>query len=132
MNYSNLEEMKLGDLTSMRKDFSQRKKEIESGELKSIKTTLDELDRTITRKMQDIGLRQVQDASGKATFYLTDEIVPKVLDWDSVYPYVAKNGYWHLFYRKLTAKAFREIIEHGEEVPGTEAEVVTRLKMQST
>ena len=108
-----------------------QKKAIESGELKSIKNTLDEMERVITRKMHDLGVRQMVDEDDTATFSLSEQVVPKIDDWDKIYPYIAENGYWHLLYRKLTATAYREIIEAGQEVPGVEPEVVTRLSMRT-
>jgi len=124
-------ELPLGQLLSLRAGLYRRKKEIESGELTSIKSELDDCDGAIIRKMQDAGLRQAQDESGTATFHVTDEVVPKISDFDALYDYIAKNGYWQLLYRKITARAYREIIEAGETVPGTDPEVVTRLRMRS-
>ena len=125
------EDMQLGQLLTARKSLYDRKKAIESGELAEIKQDLTDADRIISRKMQDLGLRQLQDEGGKATFYISDEIVPKINDWDQLYRYVKDNDYFHLFYRKLTATAYRELISHGEDIPGVEPEVVTRLKMRS-
>lgn len=125
------ETLSLGDLLSAYKAAKDRKKAIESGELAEVKAFLEQAEVLITRKMRDNGLRQVQDEGGQATFSLTDEIVPKISDWDKIYPYIAENGYWHLLYRKLTARAYRELIEAGYQVPGTDPEVLTRLRMRS-
>jgi hypothetical protein len=129
--FDSFDEMQLGDLLVARRETYAEKKQIETGPLAEKKETLAVMDRVIVRKMQDLGLRQLQDESGKATFHVTDEIVPKITDFDALYPYIAKNGYWQLLYRKVTASAWREIIQSGEEVPGTEPETVTRLRMRS-
>jgi hypothetical protein len=128
---TNIETMPVGQLLKSYKDLKDQKKAIESGELKSIKNTLDEMERVITRKMHDLGVRQMVDEDDTATFSLSEQVVPKIDDWDKIYPYIAENGYWHLLYRKLTATAYREIIEAGQEVPGVEPEVVTRLSMRT-
>jgi hypothetical protein len=128
---TNIETMPVGQLLKTYKNLKDQKKAIESGELKSIKNTLDEMERVITRKMHDLGVRQMVDEDDTATFSLSEQVVPKIDDWDKIYPYIAENGYWHLLYRKLTATAYREIIEAGQEVPGVEPEVVTRLSMRT-
>ncbi len=129
--FDSFDDMQLGDLLVARRETYAEKKEIEKGPLAEKKQTLDAMDAVIVSKMQDLGLRQLQDASGKATFHVTDEIVPKIIDFDALYPYIAKNGYWQLLYRKVTASAWREIIQAGEEVPGTEPQVITRLRMRT-
>ena len=128
---TNIKTMPVGQLLKTYKNLKDQKKAIESGELKSIKNTLDEMERVITRKMHDLGVRQMVDEDDTATFSLSEQVVPKIDDWDKIYPYIAENGYWHLLYRKLTATAYREIIEAGQEVPGVEPEVVTRLSMRT-
>jgi hypothetical protein len=128
---TNIETMPVGQLLKTYKNLKDQKKAIESGELKSIKNTLDEMERVITRKMHDLGVRQMVDEDDTATFSLSEQVVPKIDDWDKIYPYIAENGYWHLLYRKLPATAYREIIEAGQEVPGVEPEVVTRLSMRT-
>ena len=126
-----IEEATIGQLLQDYKHLKDRKRAIESGELKAIKASLTDMERVITRKMSDLGVRQMVDEDNTATFSLSEEIVPKVDDWDSLYNYISANGYWHLLYRKITARAYREIIQSGEDVPGCESEVVTRLSMRS-
>ncbi len=126
-----LEFMPLDDLMTERKDMFDRKKQIEEGELKAINKTLKAIDGYIIRRMQDQGLRQIQGNDGRATFSVSEEIVPEVTDWDALYAYISQHSYFHLLYRKVTARAYRELIENEEDVPGTEQKKRTTLRMRS-
>ena len=128
---SEYEFMPLDDLLSQRKDLYDEKKSIEEGELKKINKDLKSLDGFIIRRMQDNGIQQCRANDGRATFYISEEVVPEIVDWDSLYTFIAENNYFHLLYRKVTARSFRELIENGIEVPGAEPKKRTTLRMRS-
>lgn len=51
-------------------------------------------------------------ASGtKASASLSYPVVAEVTDWDAVYAFIKKTGYWHLLGRSVSAPAFRELYE---------------------
>ena len=81
--------------------------------------------------MQDNGIQQCRGNDGRATFSISEEVVPEIVDWDSLYTFIAENNYFHLLYRKVTARSFRELIENGVEVPGAEPKKRTTLRMRS-
>lgn len=60
--------------------------------------------------------------SGKlATCSITMATVPTVTDWDKVYAYIKKTGFWHLLQRRMSDAAWRELFEKaGKPLPGTE------------
>lgn len=128
---SEYEFMPLDDLLSQRKDLYDEKKSIEEGELKKINKDLKSLDGFIIRRMQDNGIQQCRGNDGRATFSISEEVVPEIVDWDSLYTFIAENNYFHLLYRKVTARSFRELIENGIEVPGAEPKKRTTLRMRS-
>ena len=128
---SEYEFMPLDDLLSQRKDLYDEKKSIEEGELKKINKDLKSLDGFIIRRMQDNGIQQCRGNDGRATFSISEEVVPEIVDWDSLYTFIAENNYFHLLYRKVTARSFRELIENGVEVPGAEPKKRTTLRMRS-
>lgn len=128
---SEYEFLPLDDLLSQRKDLYDEKKSIEEGELKKINKDLKSLDGFIIRRMQDNGIQQCRGNDGRATFSISEEVVPEIVDWDSLYTFIAENKYFHLLYRKVTARSFRELIENGVEVPGAEPKKRTTLRMRS-
>ena len=86
----------------------------------------------IQEHLDELVFDQRADIVGEAIAHFEDNPAgPTDADFDALYDYIAKNGYWQLLYRKITARAYREIIEAGETVPGTDPEVVTRLRMRS-
>lgn len=54
------------------------------------------------------------------TFTLNTAIKPKILDWDAVHKYVHDNYAYHLLYKQMSSKAYNELLEAGETIPGTD------------
>ncbi len=79
--------------------------------------------------LQSAMLEQGTDIVRKDGFTVTnvDKERPHVLDWDAFYPYLKRSGNMHLLERRVSAKAYAEIMESrkGKEIPG-----VTEYKYQ--
>lgn len=69
------------------------------------------------------GLIEQLDAQGvvgsrgaRATVSISKVVVPVVKDWDKAIAYIRKNGFEHLFERRISSTAFREVLEQiGEK-----------------
>lgn len=85
------------------------------------------LDALIQARLQEEGMGK---ASGKkATASLSSTVVANVIDWDKLFAYVKKTGYFHLFQRRISDPAFRELAEK-KAVPGIEP--FTKLTLSLT
>ena len=125
------EDITLGTLLTTRKQYYDKKKFIEEGELKLLNKMLSEIDSQIVRRMQDEGMSQARDTDNTATFYLNEDVVPQVEDWNTFYGYIKQNDFFHVLHKRVSAKAYRELIENGEEVLGTTPKQLTTLRMRS-
>lgn len=63
----------------------------------------------------------IDSAKGKnAKVWVEEKIRPSVKDWDQFYSYIRDNEAWFLLARMPTGKAYADLIEAGETVPGVE------------
>ena len=46
------------------------------------------------------------------------DIMPTVEDWEKVFEYVKENDAWHVLQKRISAGAYRELLNMGEKVPG--------------
>ena len=53
-----------------------------------------------------------------ATASITETIVPVVDDWDAFYDHILQTEGFHLLERRPASRAYRELLEAGEDVPG--------------
>lgn len=54
----------------------------------------------------------------KASASITESIVGQIDDYDALTKYIKRTGYFHLFERRVSAVAFRELYEQKGAVPG--------------
>lgn len=81
--------------------------------------------------MEKLAAEGVDASKGKvASCSITKTTVAEVKDWDEVFKYVKKTGHFHLFQRRITDGAYREILESGKKVPGIEPFVKKRLNLR--
>ena len=68
----------------------------------------------------------------KATVGLKETVVANIVDFDEAFKYAAKKGYSHLFQRRISDPAYRELLalSKGKGVPGLEP--FTRLSLTHT
>ena len=67
------------------------------------------LEATIKEQLTENGMSL---ASGtRASASLSYPVVDEVTDWEAVYAFIKKTGYWHLLGRSVSAPAFRELYE---------------------
>jgi hypothetical protein len=88
----------------------------------------EELVRTeILQLLKDQGLDGAKGAV--ATAAITRTTVAQVTDWDEVYKYIKKTGEFDLLQKRMSDVAYRERLEAGKPVPGTEPFVVVNLSL---
>lgn len=101
---------------------------------RKLMTQVDELDnqyRELEEALMDKFEAEGSDkGSGKhASASITRSVVGNVTDWDALNAYVKKTGYFHLYQKRLSDPAVRELFEQGKKVPGCEPFTKRRLNL---
>jgi hypothetical protein len=105
------------------------KKEQET-QLKATKTSQKEVEQTILGKMRDLGTTQLRSTQYGMTFTDVEDQVPNVNDWDAVWEHIVTSGDTHLVQRRIGLLAWREMLDHGIEIPGIESFTRHTLRMR--
>lgn len=92
-----------------------------------------ELDKDLAMLEADIQDRLAQEnldggRGKKASVSVGEEIVANITDFDALCKYVKRTGYFHLFHRRISNPAFRELAAK-KPVPGLEAFTKKKLNL---
>lgn len=112
----------LSDLKAERKELSVKDKE-----LSSMQTELEHL---LLDRLGESGIESARTNAG--TVSISRTIVPQVEDWEQVYDYIIDTNQPYLFYRRLNAASYRELLNLGTEIPGTKAFEQIKLNLRHT
>ena len=83
--------------------------------------------------LEALSAEGIDKASGKlATVSVSNTVVASVKDWDSFYEYIRKYKFFHLLQRRVADLAYRELIDQGKKVPGTEPFTKTSLRVTAS
>ena len=74
------------------------------------------LEKELLEKMQEQGIEMGRGQY--ATFTRKELDLAQVEDWDALYKYIARHGYFHLLHRRITDVACRELWTKNERIPG--------------
>jgi len=96
---------------------------------KALKSKKADLETQIIINLKDQGIDRV--GNDACTVSIKQEIVPTVRDWDAVHEHVLDTGQFELMQKRMSATAYRELIQMGQEVPGVEATELTRMNFRS-
>ena len=106
------------------------------GEIKSLqeqekvlKLRQTDLDSEIIRKMEDQGLDQI--ANDVCTVSKKIDVVPTVEDWDVVHQHILDTKQFELLQKRMSATAWRELLQMGQAVPGVKATELTKINFRS-
>ena len=106
------------------------------GEIKSLqeqekvlKLRQNDLDSEIIRKMEDQGLAQI--ANDVCTVSKKIDVVPTVEDWDVVHQHILDTKQFELLQKRMSATAWRELLQMGQAVPGVKATELTKINFRS-
>ena len=96
---------------------------------KVLKAKKDDLETQIVISLKDQGIDRV--GNDACTVSIKQEIVPTVRNRDAVHEHVLATGQFELMQKRMSATAYRELIQMGHEVPGVEATELTRMNFRS-
>lgn len=84
--------------------------------LKELKAKKDQLDGKMISMLDDSGTDMARDS--ESTAYITESIVPVIEDFDTFIDFVRDADAWFMFERRLSAPAYRELLEEQDAIPG--------------
>ena len=96
---------------------------------KILKLRQNDLDSEIIRKMEDQGLDQI--ANDVCTVSKKIDVVPTVEDWDVVHQHILDTKQFELLQKRMSATAWRELLQMGQAVPGVKATELTKINFRS-
>ena len=114
----------LNELTQVRTDL----KKLQEKE-KGFKGRKMELEAKIVSTLKQQGIDRIGNDS--CTLSIKEEIVPTVEDWDQVYQHLLQAKQFELIQKRMSATAFRELLQMGMNVPGVKATELTRVNFRS-
>lgn len=96
---------------------------------KEAEATYNELAAQIIERMDAEDTRKGEGKKAGAS--ITEVVVAEIEDFDAVWAFAKKNNYGHLFQRRISDPAFRELLEKKGAVPGLKPFVKRNLNLRS-
>ena len=96
---------------------------------RDLKRTKNDLESRIIADLESQGIDRV--GNGSCTISIKKEVVPTVEDWDIVQKYIRETGRFELLHKRMSATAFREILQLELGVPGVKQTELTRILFRS-
>lgn len=121
-------EKTLNDLLNELAEEKEKLKGIQNLE-KAYKSKISELEGHIIYQLETQGV----DRTGNdvCTVSIKKETVPTVEDWDAVHQHIIDTGQFELLQKRMSATAYRELQQLGQNVPGVKATELTRINFRS-
>jgi hypothetical protein len=118
----------LGKLIDHLWEVREKKRALET-EVKDLEAKIGEAEAKLMEALQAAGMEKA--SSSRASVSVTTTTVAHVTDWDEFGKYVIKNKFLHLLQRRVSDPAYRELLEAGKKVPGTEPFSKKRLNLRT-
>lgn len=91
-------------------------------QIKALETSMFEL----------LDAQDTRTAEGKcASVSINEAVVANVEDWDSLWPWIAKNKFFHLVQKRVSDPGMRELWALGKVVPGVQPFTKRTLSLKS-
>lgn len=107
----------LGDKIDQYRSIYDRRAAL-SAEVKALTAQLEALTPELLEQLDQLGIEKAQGK--RASIRITEKTLPSVKDWDAFYEFIVENDAWYLLERRPTQKAYQELLDAGESVPGVE------------
>jgi len=102
----------LYELRSMRLDFEKQ--------VEAMKQEEKALEAALTEQAQSLAVTSLK--SNIASFSISTEVVPNVLDWESIYKFITEKEDFSLLQKRISVTSWRDYYtEESILVPGTQA-----------
>lgn len=120
--------MNLGKTIDALHALREHKRALEA-ELKDVRQEIEEAEQNVMEMLKQNGV--TMSAGEHATVSITETVVPAVEDWDAFYEHIMQTGDFHLLERRPASRAYRELLESGEDVPGLRPFTKRNLSLRS-
>ena len=120
--------MTIGGMTDKLIELRDRKRDLEA-QVKLIEVEYEGISDALLEKATAEGMDK--GAGKKGSFSISTNTVANVTDWDALNAYIKKTGHFHLYQRRVSDPAFRELLEAGKKVPGAEPFTKRRVNLRS-
>lgn len=117
----------LGSKIDELNELRERKRELVA-ELKEVEERYAALEAEIMSDLDSMGIDLARGSTARVS--ISETTVPTVEDWDAFYEYVKSQDALYLLERRVAARAWRELYESGELVPGTSPFVRRKLSLR--
>ena len=117
----------LGGLIDSMFELREQKRALDA-QIKELEAKYIELEDALLAKLDSEGTDKA--AGKKATVSVTSSVVGNVTDWEAFGAFVLKNKYLHLFQRRLSDPAVRELFEMKGKIPGCEPFTKRRVNLR--
>lgn len=115
----------LGSLIDKLDTLREKKRGLEA-QIKDIEEQYRGIEETVKQRLAAEGMDK---ATGKkASVSLSEIVVANIVDFDALCKYIKRTGHFHLFQRRISDPAFRELAA-TKPVPGLEAFTKVNLKL---
>lgn len=106
----------------------ENKKALEA-QVKKVEAEIKEVEETIFELLDAQDTRKGEGK--KASVSINESVVATVEDWDALWPYIAKNKYFHLVQKRVSDPGMRELWDMGKKVPGVQPFTKRTLSIRS-
>lgn len=104
------------------------KRALES-QIKKIEEEVAEMEEALISRLDKEG---TDKATGKrASVSISETQVANIVDFEALSAFVKKTGYFHLFQRRVTDTACRELWEQGKQIPGLQPFTKRKLNIRT-
>lgn len=111
----------LDDAREVKRDLAAKVKEAEAVYNELVAEIIAKMDAEDTRKGE----------GKKASASISETVVADIEDFDALTKYVKRTGHFHLFQRRVSDPAFRELLEQKGAVPGLKPFTKRTLNLRS-
>ena len=105
------------------------KKRVLEASVKDVEGQIADLEAKLMEDMQANGIDKM--AGKHASVSITSTVVANVEDWDAFWAYIHKMKYGHLLQRRVSDPAYRELLDLGKKIPGTQPFTKKRLNLRA-
>ena len=123
-----MSELTMDDLLKDLNNSKESLRELQSQE-KTLKQSINELENRIILNLENQGVDRI--GNDVCTVSIKKDVVPTVEDWDLVHQHIIENGQFELLQKRMSATAYRELQQMGQDVPGVKPTELTRINFRS-
>lgn len=128
MNEMNLEHYTMGDLVNCMISVRESKRELNE-KIKTCEETFGKLKAEVIRRLEEEGTLSTKTKYGIAT--ITKTTVANIKDWSTLWAWIKDNDADYLLQHRISNPAYRELLQSGEGVPGTESVEVVDISLRA-